>query len=237
MVHPVEIALNDPHYFLQFRPDFDAVHQHLSVPTEFKAFWMQGNEFNNSGDLARLYVLYHNLKALDERATPGALAELGVYKGNSAKILHLVSPARKLYLFDTFEGFDARDVNAESHVLPVNDQAFKDTSLEAVQTFVGMDPNVVYCPGWFPDTATIVQDREKFALVHIDCDLGNAVAAALVFFYPRMSPGGLIIVHDYSSGWWKDVKPAVDAFMADKPETPILLPDKAGSVLIARERR
>jgi O-methyltransferase len=51
-----------------------------------------------------------------------------------------------------------------------------------------------------------------------------------------MSPGGLIIVHDYSSGWWKDVKPAVDGFMADKPETPILLPDKAGSVLIARQK-
>jgi hypothetical protein len=31
--------------------------------------------------------------------------------------------------------------------------------------------------------------------------------AALDFFYPRMSPGGLIMVHDYSSGWWKDVNP------------------------------
>jgi hypothetical protein len=43
-------------------------------------------------------------------------------------------------------------------------------------------------------------------------------------------------VHDYSSGWWKDVKPAVDAFLVGKPETPILLPDKSGSVVIARQR-
>jgi O-methyltransferase len=236
MVHPVEIALNDPRYFLQFRPDSDAVHKHLSIPAELKTFWMKGNEFNNSGDIARLYMFYHNLKALDERGTPGALAELGVYKGNSAKILHVASPMRKLYLFDTFEGFDARDVNAETHQLPVNDLAFKDTSLEAVQAFVGLDPNVVYCKGWFPETTIKVEAGEKFAFVHIDCDLGKAVTAALDFFYPRTSPGGLIIVHDYSSGWWKDVKPAVDGFMADKPETPILLPDKSGSVLIARQK-
>ena len=236
MIHPVEVALNHPNYFIQFRPDSDAVHKHLSVPVELKSFWMQGNEFNNSGDITRLYVLYQNLRALDERVIPGALAELGVYKGNSAKILHIVSPARKLYLFDTFEGFDSRDVNAESQQLPVNDQAFKDTSLEAVQAFVGMDQKIVYCKGWFPDTAAMVETGEKFALVHIDCDLGQAVAAALEFFYSRMSPGGLIIVHDYSSGWWKDVKPAVDFFMVDKPETPILLPDKSGSVVIARHK-
>ena len=71
-----------------------------------------------------------------------ALAELGVYKGNSAKILHIVSPARKLYLFDTFEGFDNRDVSAETHQLPVNHGAFKDTSLEAVQAFLGGGENV-----------------------------------------------------------------------------------------------
>jgi O-methyltransferase len=237
MVHPVEIALHDPHYYLQFRPDSDAVRKHLSVSGELTACWMKGNEFNNSGDLARLYMLCQNLKALDERATPGALAELGVYKGNSAKILHLVSPTRKLYLFDTFEGFDAGDINAETHQLPVSNQAFRDTSLEAVQVFVGVDPNIIYCKGRFPETTIKVEPAEQFALAHIDCDLGKPVTAALEFFYPRMSPGGLIIVHDYSSGWWKDVRPAVDRFMSDKPETPILLPDKAGSVVIARNRR
>jgi O-methyltransferase len=175
-------------------------------------------------------------RVLDERVIPGALAELGVYKGNSAKILRMVSPERKLYLFGTFEGFDSRDVSAESGQLPVNDEAFKDTSLEAVQAFVGTDENIAYCKGWFPDTATMVEPGEKFALVHIDCDLGQAVAMALEFFYPRMSPGGLIIVHDYSSGWWKDVKPAVDLFMVDKPEIPILLPDQSGSVAIARHK-
>jgi tetratricopeptide (TPR) repeat protein len=235
-IAPAEIAPKPPHHFVQFRPDSDVVHKHLSLPAGLESFWLKGNEYNNGGDLARLYILYHNLKALDERQVPGAMAELGVYKGNSAKILHVLSPARKLYLFDTFEGFDMRDVNAETQMLPVNDQAFKDTSLEAVKTFVGTDPNIIYCAGWFPDTASMVAQCERFALVHIDCDLGKPLKAALEFFYPRVSPGGLLVVHDYSSGWGKDVKPAVDKFMADKPETPILLPDKSGSVMIARSR-
>lgn len=236
MKNPAEIALRHPHYFLQFRPDSDAVHKHLEVPAEMKAAWMQGNELNNSGDITRLYMLYQNLKALDERGVPGAMAELGVWRGNSARALRMTSPARKLYLFDTFGGFDQRDVAAESRALPVNDKAFKDTSLEAVRNFVGAEPGIVYCQGWFPETAAMVEEGEVFAFLHIDCDLGKPVAAALEFFYPRMSPGGLVFVHDYSSGWWPDVKPAVDGFMQDKPEIPILLPDKSGSVVIARQK-
>lgn len=236
MTNPVEVALKHPQYFIQYRPDSDAVHKHLAVPVEMKAWWMKGNERNNSGDITRLYMLYQNLKALDERQVPGAMAELGVWKGNSAKVLHMISPARKLYLFDTFEGFDKRDVEAESTKLRVGEKVFTDTSLEAVRAFVGADDGVVYCKGWFPDTTVAVEKDEKFALVHIDCDLGKPVTAALEFFYPRMSPGGMIIVHDYSSGWWPDVKPAVDGFMQDKPETQILLPDKSGSVAICRNK-
>jgi hypothetical protein len=59
----------------------------------------------------------------------------------------IVSPALRLYLFDSFEGFDARDVNAESQNLPVEVQAFNDTSLTAVKDFVGSDADVVYCQG------------------------------------------------------------------------------------------
>jgi O-methyltransferase len=35
----------------------------------------------------------------------GSLAEVGVYRGDFAKYINLLFPDRKLYLFDTFEGF------------------------------------------------------------------------------------------------------------------------------------
>ena len=39
----------------------------------------------------------------------GAVAEAGVYKGTTAKRMNRYFPDRKIYLFDTFEGFDIRD--------------------------------------------------------------------------------------------------------------------------------
>ena len=176
-------------------------------------------------------------KAIDERKIPGAMAELGVWKGNSAKILHTTSPQRKLYLFDTFAGFDKRDLQKESRALMAGiENIFQDTSLEYVQNRVGKDDKVIYCQGWFPETTSKIPADEKFCFVHVDCDLVAPVVAALDYFYPRLSPGGIIIIHDYSSGWWKDVKPLVDAFMVDKPETPLLLPDKCGSIAIIRQK-
>lgn len=36
----------------------------------------------------------------------GCVAEAGVFQGNFAKVINANFPDRKLYLFDTFEGFD-----------------------------------------------------------------------------------------------------------------------------------
>ncbi|MBQ3395380.1 MAG: hypothetical protein IJG34_07750 [Synergistaceae bacterium] len=43
----------------------------------------------------------------------GSTAELGVFRGDFAKDINHHFPDRKLYLFDTFEGFDSRDAEQE----------------------------------------------------------------------------------------------------------------------------
>jgi O-methyltransferase len=58
--------------------------------------------------------------------------------------------------------------------------------------------------------------------------------AGLEVFYDRMSPGGIFILHDYSSGWWEGAKRAVDEFLADKPERLILMPDACGTAVFRR---
>jgi len=42
-------------------------------------------------------IAYHKLE--------GSVAEVGVFRGDFAKRLNLLFPDKKLYLFDTFEGF------------------------------------------------------------------------------------------------------------------------------------
>ena len=59
--------------------------------------------------------------------------------------------------------------------------------------------------------------------------------AGLEFFYPRIAPGGYLILDDYNnseSGW--AVSRAVKEFMVDKPEGVIELADMWGSVVFRR---
>jgi hypothetical protein len=48
------------------------------------------------------------------------------------------------------------------------------------------------------------------------------------------SAGGILVLHDYSSGHWQGAKTATDNFFSDKPEKPILMPDKSGSAIIRK---
>jgi O-methyltransferase len=166
------------------------------------------------------------------RGVDGALAELGVWRGQSARVLKGMAPGRMLYLFDTFSGFPADQI-------PVGDSRrdrnlFADTSLEAVKSFVGTD-EVVYVPGIFPDTAKQVPADLRFCFVHIDCDLGAPAQSGLEFFYPRVNKGGLIVMHDYGNDSWPGVAQAVDTFFADKPEGVVLIPDKAGTAVVVKQ--
>jgi Macrocin-O-methyltransferase (TylF) len=61
-------------------------------------------------------MFIENARVLETEHVAGSIAELGVYKGTTAKLLHELLPGRTLWLFDTFEGFDARDLPGEKTV-------------------------------------------------------------------------------------------------------------------------
>ncbi|HCT91620.1 MAG TPA: hypothetical protein DF613_09630, partial [Lachnospiraceae bacterium] len=48
---------------------------------------------------------------------PGAVAELGVYRGDFAIEINRLFPDRTLYLFDTFTGFSPEDMAAERRLV------------------------------------------------------------------------------------------------------------------------
>lgn len=192
--------------------------------------WIAGRPKGNDLDLARLSFLALNIAALEREGVPGAFAELGVWRGNSAKAIHALAPARRFYLFDTFEGFDAADAG-DSRSIMVH---FRDTSAARVRAFIGPAADLRIVPGRFPETAAAVPAEERFAFVQIDCDLYAPTLAALEFFYPRMAPRGLVVVHDYASGRWPGVARAVDEFLAGRPEALLHVPDVSGSAAFRR---
>jgi O-methyltransferase len=216
-------------FYLSNRPDFDVQSRIYKMSKDIYDNWTHGRE-SCLGDFTRLYFIYLNLKHYIERNIDGSIAEVGVYKGNTAKLMHDLAPERRIYLFDTFEGFNQKDLKAETKSIAKD--IFKDTSLEYVKDFVGTDDKVIYCEGYFPETSKYVMKNEKFALVHIDCDLYEPIKASLEFFYPRMAKGGLIIIHDYASGFWPGATKAVDQFVQNIQESPVLIPDRSGSIVI-----
>lgn len=188
-----------------------------------------------SADKVRLYNFWFQVERLKREAVPGAFAELGVYKGETAELLHVLDPERPLYLFDTFEGFQAQDLALEnSFGKSYKPGFFSDTELEAVQKRLGNSANLHYYPGYFPETTQELPEQ-CYALVHLDADLYWPTLQACRYFYARLSPGGVLIVHDYNH-IWDGVRQALDEFNQTIPENLIEVADRQGTVMIVKQK-
>ena len=64
-------------------------------------------------DKVRFYTFWLQIERIKNKKIPGGFAELGVYRGETAKIIHELDPDRDLYLFDTFDGFSEEDLSVE----------------------------------------------------------------------------------------------------------------------------
>jgi hypothetical protein len=84
-------------------------------------------------------------------------------------------------------------------------------------------PKIHIHEGLFPATAEPIRD-EKFAFVHLDVDIYQSTLDGLEFFYPRLSPGGLLLSHDYQPG--STVAAAFDHYFADKKVAIVSLPPR-----------
>jgi len=156
------------------------------------------------------YQIYMAAKITEK--VPGDIAEVGVYKGGSAKIICSVKGDRNLHLFDTFEGLPrVDDIDA---VWPFYEGKFA-ASYDDVKTYLEKEKNVYLYKGLFPDTSVPVKDS-FFSFVNLDVDTYESTKKCLEFFYPRMSPGGVIVSHDYLTA--PGVRKAIDDYFADKPE-------------------
>ena len=164
-------------------------------------------------------MLYQFSKQVE--CLPGEVAEVGVYRGGTAKLLaQLFSHKNKaVHLFDTFSGMPQTDPNKDL----LRKGAYAHTSLERVKELLEKYSNVEFHQGFFPDTATPITNTE-FCLVHIDVDIYKSVMDCCHFFYRRMTNGGVMVFDDYGFLSCPGAKTAVDEFFSDKDEYPIYLP-------------
>ncbi len=175
----------------------------------------------------RCFILYQFSK--QTARVPGDVAEVGVYKGGTAKLLakSFESSHKSVRLFDTFNGMPP--TNPEKDAQKEGD--FSDTSFEDVRIYLNDCTNVFIYSGFFPETAEPVKDKE-FCLVHIDVDIYRSVMDSCNFYYPRMQRGSIMIFDDYGDRSCPGAKMAVDEFFENKPENPCYLP--TGQCIVMR---
>lgn len=148
----------------------------------------------------------------------GDIAEVGVFRGGSAKLIAEVKGNKSLHLFDTFSGLpEANDIDIQDDGVRFNKGDFI-SDINFVKNLFANYPRTFIYPGIFPQTAEKLSEK-KFCFVHIDVDTHRSTRSALDFFYPRMSRGGLILCHDYPTA--NGVVKAVDEFFKDKTEAVI----------------
>ena len=135
------------------------------------------------------------------------------------------------------EGFNAIDrlciVSGAVDEPEINFVDVEEVFTTSLQDFVGKSALVKLIPGYFPESTESINPDNQYALVHLDADLYNPQISGLEYFYPRMTQGGVIIIHDCNNEFTGSKK-ALDEFFLDKPETPIIIPDKSGSAIVVK---
>lgn len=170
--------------------------------------------------LGRLDNLQHCVTDVLRQGIQGDLIETGVWRGGAsilmAGILRIYGDSNRLvWVADSFRGVPPPD--PKLYPADAGDTLFTDrilaVSLEEVKAnfekYDLLSDQVSFLVGWFRDTlpsATI----SKLALMRLDGDLYESTILALRCLYPKLSPGGYVIVDDY--GVMPGCKLAVEDF-------------------------
>jgi hypothetical protein len=105
---------------------------------------------------------------------------------------------------------DSKQVDDEDMYSKVDHSA---TSIEIVRNSLPFPERAVFKKGYFPDTACDVD--AEFIFVNLDCNIYEPTIKGLEYFWPKMIPGGIILVHDYncqSAQVMDDIRRAVFEF-------------------------
>lgn len=155
------------------------------------------------------YLIFMAVKTT--KKVKGDIAEVGVCRGGSAKLICEAKDDKPIHLFDTFEGMpDVDEIDRPKYY-----EGQFAASLEDVNKRLGGYKNVCLYKGLFPVSSEPVEHK-RFSFVHLDVDTYRSTANCLEFFYPRMNQGGIIISHNYPDS--AGVAKAFDEFFKDKPE-------------------
>ena len=162
---------------------------------------------------------------LDNRVE-GDFVELGCYKGDTSILLQKLLKdsgalgARQLWLYDSFAGLPEK---TPEDAYSAGD-AFRGgelfvTKREVVAKFKKANlPLPVIKKAFFGDLSPAEDLPPAIAFAFLDGDLYSSIKTSFNLVLPKLSPQGIIVVHDYNNPELPGASKAVDEFLRAHPD-------------------
>lgn len=182
----------------------------------------------------RIMGLVDAVKYLEKYRIEGSFVECGVWKGGSSMAMayalnRLGSKHREIYLYDTFSGMPVpTDIDVTAFGSEAGKKFEKTKKRDGGSTWCLSTINEVKenmkLTGYPADKVEFIKGKvedtipknmpAKIALLRLDTDWYESTKHELTFLWPRLIPGGVLILDDY--GHWRGARQAVDEYLEDK---------------------
>jgi hypothetical protein len=196
----------------------------------------------------KLFALIQAVRYVTRYEIPGDIVECGVWRGGSMHaaartLIDLGDTTRDIHLFDTFEGMppptdkDLRhDGASAAELLATRPRtagvwavATLDDVREGFTTVPYPEERVHFVKGLVEETVP-AQAPEQISILRLDTDWYESTRHELEQLYPRLTPGGVLMIDDY--GYWKGSRQAVDEFLDETGERLLFLRMASGRVAV-----
>jgi O-methyltransferase len=198
----------------------------------------------------KIYALIQAVRYVARHRIPGDVVECGVWRGGSMQAVARTlasagDTSRDLHLFDTYEGMpppsdrDVRrsDERTADELLatesPEESKVWAVATLEDVQDGFSQVPypaeRVHFVQGKVEDTIP-GHAPEQISILRLDTDWYESTRHELEHLYPRLSPGGVLLLDDY--GYWEGAREAVDEFLEQSGERLLLMRMASGRLAV-----
>jgi O-methyltransferase len=198
----------------------------------------------------KIYALIQAVRYVNRHRIPGDVVECGVWRGGSMQaaartLLSVGDTSRDLHLFDTFDGMpppterDVRRSDERTAEELLAEQTRERGPVWAVATLEDVKDGFQQVP--YPsERIHFVQGRveetipeaapEQISILRLDTDWYESTRHELEHLYPRLSPGGVLLLDDY--GYWEGAREAVDEFLDETGERLLLVRMASGRLAV-----
>jgi len=213
--------------FFQIDPSFNDLYKEAQIKTQMEST-------DNLLRRQRHYVLNYLLRNVDFKS--GDVCEAGCWRGLSAYQIATYIKSQDIdvvfHIFDSFEGL--------SEIESIDRYEHDKRNVESIKKQFAcpsekVQENLKYYKGWIPERFQEVKDK-IFSFVHIDVDLYQPILHSFEFFYPRLSPGGIMVFDDYGCVQFPGAKKAIDECIS-KYNRSFFLPLPSGQAVLIKDWR